>query len=625
MSRDRDGHDGGGAGALRALVRGAVIWGALLVAISEILGAFSLLATGPVAIAWGATLLAIAAVRRDSIRRSTAYRPRFHPDGEPLAYAIAAAVIFLVTGYLAVAASPAASDAMTYHLPRVAHWIQDRSLALYPTNVDRQLWLGPGAELITLHLVLLTGSFFLVNVPQWIAFVACGLLASLIAKQLGASDRGQMVACIVCITTPIAVAEASGSQVDLVASFWMLCLTSLMLEERTTEEASWFNASFIGGAAGLAVLTKAIAFLFLAPFGLWYLIILYQRHRGSLVKPVLVAAVVAIAVNAGYFARNTALYHTPLGPRGYAGLGNNSHSPRAVASNAVRNVASQFGTGWQTGNEAVLTAVRVFHRAIGIGVNDGRTTFPRSVFRQPALSYGEGDAGNPLHWILGAIVFVALLARSPQRWSDPQFLAIALAVTYLIYCFFLKWQPWAGRLLLPILFVGAPLIGYALDSMARPVFTTMISAILVAATIPVLLFNPARSLVGEHAVWKVSRDSQLVAPKFVLHTPVIRSSLFLASTGCNRIGLYIGANGWEYPWWTVGRPAGELPEIREVNVINVSSKTATASDRAFTPCAIVDGDYDPDMPVYSPPPGFRLAHRDWFVKIYQPVKADSLR
>jgi hypothetical protein len=48
---------------------------------------------------------------------------------------------------LALITPPNMYDSMTYHMSRVVHWIQNGSLAHYPTSIGRQLFLPPGAEL----------------------------------------------------------------------------------------------------------------------------------------------------------------------------------------------------------------------------------------------------------------------------------------------------------------------------------------------------------------------------------------------------------------------------------------------------------------------------------------------
>ena len=61
---------------------------------------------------------------------------------------------------------------MAYHLPRVEHWIQNRNIYPYPTNIVRQVLTSPLHEYILTNLQLLTGVDGLFNIVQWWSFIA---------------------------------------------------------------------------------------------------------------------------------------------------------------------------------------------------------------------------------------------------------------------------------------------------------------------------------------------------------------------------------------------------------------------------------------------------------------------
>ena len=64
----------------------------------------------------------------------------------------AAIILFIIftLAFVAYVYPPNTYDSMTYHLPRVMHWAQDRSLVPYPTSIERQIQMQPLAELIYL-------------------------------------------------------------------------------------------------------------------------------------------------------------------------------------------------------------------------------------------------------------------------------------------------------------------------------------------------------------------------------------------------------------------------------------------------------------------------------------------
>ena len=79
--------------------------------------------------------------------------------GMPHARTLPLLILLLVGGTFCVALlSPVQTyDSLSYHLSRVAHWAQNRSVAVYVTGIERQNMMGPFAEYAVLHLYILQG------------------------------------------------------------------------------------------------------------------------------------------------------------------------------------------------------------------------------------------------------------------------------------------------------------------------------------------------------------------------------------------------------------------------------------------------------------------------------------
>ena len=71
--------------------------------------------------------------------------------------------------------APNTWDSLTYHMSRVAHWIQNGSVDYYFTTNSRQNEMGPGAEYLILFFQILTNSD---NLAGFIQFFSYLLLAS---------------------------------------------------------------------------------------------------------------------------------------------------------------------------------------------------------------------------------------------------------------------------------------------------------------------------------------------------------------------------------------------------------------------------------------------------------------
>ncbi|HSN14080.1 MAG TPA: hypothetical protein VLT61_05570, partial [Anaeromyxobacteraceae bacterium] len=109
-------------------------------------------------------------------------------------------------------------DSMSYHLARVAHWSQLRSVANYDTNVVRQVALLPGAEYLLLALQVVSGTERLAGFVQLGAWIAVVLAAPVLARLAGAPSRIAVAAAPIVGAAPMLVLQASSTQNDLVAA-----------------------------------------------------------------------------------------------------------------------------------------------------------------------------------------------------------------------------------------------------------------------------------------------------------------------------------------------------------------------------------------------------------------------
>ena len=72
---------------------------------------------------------------------------------------------------------------MSYHMPRVMHWIQNQNVDFYPTSTTRQLYVSPFSEYVILHLQLIVNGDRLANLVQWFSMFGSLIGVSLIARE----------------------------------------------------------------------------------------------------------------------------------------------------------------------------------------------------------------------------------------------------------------------------------------------------------------------------------------------------------------------------------------------------------------------------------------------------------
>ena len=117
-------------------------------------------------------------------------------------------------------------DSMTYHLARVAHWMQHASVAPYPTHIARQVLLGPGAEYLLLVLQVLSWSDALANFLQLFCWVLLVWSAPSLARLAGAPERIARWAAVLVAAMPMAVLQATSTQNDLVSAVMAVALVA---------------------------------------------------------------------------------------------------------------------------------------------------------------------------------------------------------------------------------------------------------------------------------------------------------------------------------------------------------------------------------------------------------------
>jgi 4-amino-4-deoxy-L-arabinose transferase-like glycosyltransferase len=606
---------------LRARLLGAATaWGVAVLIVTEAASAAGMLTRGVLIVAWGlaATLAGFApAVPRHAEPTAPPAEPTDWASPSTLVMAAAIVGIASTTGLLAAVAWPSQWDSMVYHLPRIDHWIQNRSVAFYPTHIVRQLFNPPWSEYAMLHLLSTGGDERWANAVQWLSMVGSLVGVSLIADRLGAGPRGQLFAALFCATVPMGILQASGTQNDYVTAFWLVCTVAALLAT-VPRVTTGLGAASVGTAFGLAVLTKGTA----GVLGLPLLIALWPwraRPRAAVVRSGAVAAMIALALNAAHLHRNLDGFRSPPGqrPPGPAtrdvvgDLLNPSLSPASFASNLVRNVSLHVGTRFGSLNAVLQSGIERAHAAFGLDVNDPRTTrlYPLASFAVDGRPNDPDRTGNPVHL---AILFVsAVLAPGWPRRGRVGIgrYGLALVLSFAAFCLVFKWQPWHSRLHLPLFVLAAPLAGAVLERYPRVTVLAALVATVTAA--PPLLTNVLAPLDRRQNALTTPRIQQYFhrfgGPVDNRERGYTGAAAFLRARGCAHVGLLLGWDDWEHPLWILladGVPGGA--RIRHVAVKNASA-AHLGTERPSAPCGIFVGSVAVDEPFELAGRSYRLA------------------
>ncbi|MEW6403119.1 MAG: glycosyltransferase family 39 protein [Chloroflexota bacterium] len=571
----------------------SLVWGLLVTGISEFLSIFRLVGFWEVLGAWiiSSAIVLIwlfrinGGLQRPDFRTWLASTPRFQ-----LLLLAGLALIIVIVGAIAVISPPNNWDSMTYHMSRVAHWIQNRSVAHYPTSFTPQLYEGPWAEFAIMHFQILTDSDRLVNLIQWFSLIGSAIGVSLLARQLRAGPRGQIFAAVFCSTIPMGILQGSTTQTDYVVSFWLVCCIYFAFRLKERDQIRYALAA--GAAMGLAILTKPTAYVYAFPFMAWISLSILYARRIKAFLPIALIIAVALVINFGQYMRNYSLFGSPLGPGYEEGVdgpkryANDMFTLPSLTSNVVRNIGLQIGTPFQSVNAFLERGINKVHRMIGLDTNDPRTTWPRTKFYVERSSLQEDRAGSPLHLILISIIMLELFG---QRNKNPEaiFFSLCLILGFLLFCLYLKWQPSHSRLHLPLFVLGASLVGLFLSQIKVHWIAGLSMVILFVGATPYVLYNQARPLLGPESILPDERTELYFRNRPYLTESYTQATQFLSATECSDIGLILPLDSYEYPFWVL-LGQDRIVRMQHVHVTNISGELSREYPfNTFTPCAVI--------------------------------------
>lgn len=521
----------------------AVVIGVLVAAIGEVLSALRLLTPGGVRGSWVLVALVSAGAWRIGPHHETS-PPRAVATDTPWTF-WAAGTVALVLLAMALLSPPNTWDAMSYHMSRVLHWIQNRSLDPYPTHIMRQIYMPPWSGLAIVQLQLLAGSDALANTVQWAAMLGSVLAVAWFARLLGAGRGGQALASTFAMTIPMGILQATSTQTDYTVTFWLVAAAALGL--RFGQEPGWALGLATGGALGLAALTKPTAYMYGLPLIVWLVASLPRNAVGPALKALVPAAALALALNAGHFGRNLRTFGSPFGPidKPNSGAEARPHAPpgglRHEVGRLLKNLGLHLGSPVPWLNREVVSGMQRLDDWAGETVEE----VPKGMML--GLLAHEDVAGNPFHLFLILLASGYVLSHGRRFPRAAALLPFALLGATLIFVHAMPWARFNSRLHLPLFVLAAPLVALAAERVLPPRGLSALTAILFVLAIPWLVRNSSRRFLGRNNVFTTPRETLYFMNSPSREERTRRAALFLRSAGCRTVALTLRGDDWEYP------------------------------------------------------------------------------
>lgn len=480
-----------------AILRATTVIGVVVTLSTELLSIILALARPALAVVWG---IAVAGAYVWVIARNREYALHFNWPKRTLENLIAALILLASAVIIAIVTANALLtqerivDVLTYHLPRARYWLQYETVAFFPTRSLPQLYMPPWTEYTAAQYLAFVGSERGVGLIQTAAMAGSAIAVSGIIRALGFGYFAQTIGAALSLTIPQGAMQAFDLKNDYVCAFWIASAVYFILS--CTLQNGGIDILFAGTATALAMLTKGTAYLYALPFVILLAAAVVTRKPRYRLVIVFFAFLLPMIVLIGpFWTRNWRKFGSPLGCRsancaveGLYRFNNDAITPGTIVTNVLRNAGLHLGTADPDLNTVMEHAIVYLSRLAGGEVNDPRTTWYGTTFSVlPPVAIPD-LMPNRWHFLLALLALLWMLFRWRHTQAQVRFYVLAVGAAALLFCVFLRWQPWHTRLHLPVFVLACPAV--------VAVFATSSRTLRGLAAVALLVFVPALTAVA---------------------------------------------------------------------------------------------------------------------------------
>jgi hypothetical protein len=371
-------------------------------------------------------------------------------------------------------------DSMTYHLARVAYYLQQNNINYFDANYWAQVVHPKNSHLLLLYTYLVTGkNENLTQLVQFVSYwVAVGSIYA-ISRKVGNSKSQSVFAAAVAALLTEWLMQSTTTQNDMILTVYVGSAVYFLFAFRETQDWKYLGLAALGVALSLG--TKANAFLPLLSVALIAVYIFFSskanlRHRlqdFSALAGFTLLAIFIFALPSGYF-ENYRLFGHPVGPKNVRAMHAFEGKPLSyIVENGTKNLL-RYGfeflslDGMPTINPVLRaqTLIRSLPetavRKMGLDLEtDEATRAPFDLQKWPS-SHENGSYwgvfGFGLVWI---VVFLSLAGRIKS--ADIRILSLAAVLFLLTQAYSGPYDPWRGRYFTTCAIFAVPAIGRALQ------------------------------------------------------------------------------------------------------------------------------------------------------------------
>jgi len=361
-------------------------------------------------------------------------------------------IIVLPLFLLAIFIPPNNWDSMAYHLPRIEHWIQNKNIYPYPTNIVRQVLTSPLSEYIIANFQILANTDAFSNLVQFASFILILIIATLIFSLLKIGMKGQLFLLLTLLSLPMMLFQASTTQTDLLASFFFISFILFALLIIQTEDNFKTNFIFLALSLTLGILTKYHIAIFAAPIVIYLLFeLIKKKNNKNTIFAVLISCLTIAIILVPLFTRNIYFFGSITGKDLFdekATIINSTISIQNMLSNNFKHIVDFISLPINGYNNLLFTVNHSFHNIIGVSENMPGNNWAGEPFT--VNNYLNEDTAGSLFHALLIILSLVLLFKSKHKTKLLLLLAYCF-IAFSLYGLLFRYTPFDIRLLLPIL------------------------------------------------------------------------------------------------------------------------------------------------------------------------------
>jgi hypothetical protein len=407
-------------------------------------------------------------------------------------------LIILPLLLLAVFIPPNNWDSMAYHLPRVEHWIQNKNIYPYPTNIVRQVLTSPLSEYIIANFQILSSTDAFSNLIQFTSFIFILFLGTLIFSVLKINYKGQLFLLLTLLSLPMMLFQATTTQTDLLASFFFLSFILFGLLIIQSDDNFKTNFIFLALTLTLGILTKYHIAIFAAPIVIYLLFdILKKKNNKHTIFAILISVLTIAVILAPLFLRNIYFFGSITGKDLFdenATIVNSTISIQNMLSNNCKHIVDFISLPINGYNNLLFSVNHSLHNILGISENTPGNNWAGESFTVNN-HLNEDTAGSAIHAVL-IIISLILAFKSKHRTK----LLLLLAYCFIAFSFYglmFRYTPFDIRLLLPVLILLIIISTYIIYTSItnKHIINGMMLLFLIISAFPVY-FNRAKPIIG---------------------------------------------------------------------------------------------------------------------------------